>query len=180
MQIKTIERNFCHAKSYIYSDTDKRDNFFIIGSSNLTDAGLGMSESSNIELNIAKHGYEYEFKDLCQWFVDKWEHVAEDKIVMPDKRKVEVKEHIIELIKHLYREYSPYDLYYKVLYERFKDDFLTYSKDAELKKDMEHLEMTVLYQTLYSYQQKGVLSLIKMLQNHNGAILADAVGLGKT
>jgi len=180
VEIKTIERNFCHAKSYIYSDTDQRDNFFIIGSSNLTDAGLGMRESSNIELNIAKHGYEHEFNDLCKWFVEKWEHVAQDKIVMPDKRKVEVKEHIVELIKHLYREYSPNELYYKVLYERFKDDFLTYSKDAELKKDIAHLEETILYQTLYSYQQKGVLSLIKMLQNHNGAILADAVGLGKT
>jgi ERCC4-related helicase len=33
---------------------------------------------------------------------------------------------------------------------------------------------------LYPFQKKGVLSLIKMLQNYNGAILADAVGLGKT
>jgi len=30
------------------------------------------------------------------------------------------------------------------------------------------------------FQQKGVLSLIKMLQKYDGAILADAVGLGKT
>jgi len=180
VQVKTIERNFCHAKSYIYSDTDKRDNFFIIGSSNLTDAGLGMRESSNIELNIAKHDYEDEFRNLCQWFFDKWDHVAQDKIVLPDKRKVVVKEHIVELIQHLYKEYTPKDLYYKVLYERFKDDFLTYAKDTELKNDIAHLEATTLYQTLYSYQQKGVMSLIKMLQNHNGAILADAVGLGKT
>ncbi|MCD6336853.1 MAG: DEAD/DEAH box helicase family protein, partial [Candidatus Marinimicrobia bacterium] len=32
----------------------------------------------------------------------------------------------------------------------------------------------------YDFQKKGVLSLIKMLQKYNGAILADAVGLGKT
>jgi len=180
VEIKTIERNFCHAKSYIYTDRDKIRNFFVVGSSNLTDAGLGMCESGNIELNIAKHDYEDEYKNLCKWFTDKWDHVAQDKIVLPDKHRVDVKEYLIELIQNLYRDYTPYDLYYKILYERFKDDFLTYSSDAEFKKEMAHLEETVIFRTLYSYQQKGVLSLIKMLQNHNGAILADAVGLGKT
>ena len=180
VEIKTIERNFCHAKSYIYTDIDKIHNYFVVGSSNLTDAGLGMRESSNIELNIAKHDYEDEYKNLCKWFADKWDNVAQDNIILANKQKVNVKGYIVELIKNLYKEYTPYDLYYKVLYERFKDDFLAYSNDTEFKKEIAHLEETVIFQTLYSYQQKGVLSLIKMLQNHNGAILADAVGLGKT
>jgi hypothetical protein len=42
------------------------------------------------------------------------------------------------------------------------------------------LENSVVYNTLYDFQKKGVLSLIRMLQKYNGAILADAVGLGKT
>ena len=180
VEIKTIERNFCHAKSYIYTDKDRIRNYFVVGSSNLTDAGLGMRESSNIELNIAKHDYEDEYRNLCKWFADKWNNVAQDKTVSSDKQKVNVKDHIIELIKKLYKEYTPRELYYKVLYERFKDDFLNYSNDTEFKKEIAHLEETVIFRTLYSYQQKGVLSLIKMLQNHNGAILADAVGLGKT
>ncbi|MCD4804240.1 MAG: hypothetical protein K8R07_01025, partial [Desulfobacterales bacterium] len=46
-----IQRNFCHAKTYIYKDNDPRKNFQIIGSSNLTEAGLGLKESANIELN---------------------------------------------------------------------------------------------------------------------------------
>ena len=37
--VKNIQRNFCHAKAYIYSDKDTRKSFQIIGSSNLTDAG---------------------------------------------------------------------------------------------------------------------------------------------
>ncbi|MEA1878321.1 MAG: DEAD/DEAH box helicase [Bacteroidota bacterium] len=37
-----------------------------------------------------------------------------------------------------------------------------------------------MYKALYDFQKKGVLSLIRMLQKYNGAILADAVGLGKT
>lgn len=42
------------------------------------------------------------------------------------------------------------------------------------------MERTVIYQKLYDFQKKGVLSLIRMLQKYNGAVLADAVGLGKT
>jgi SNF2 family DNA or RNA helicase len=84
------------------------------------------------------------------------------------------------LIKNLFKEYTPHDLYYKVLYELFKDDLLELSGDAEFKREIAHLEETIIYKTLFSYQQKGAISLIKMLQKFNGAILADAVGLGKT
>jgi ERCC4-related helicase len=178
--VKTIERNFCHAKSYIYRDNDSRKNFHIIGSSNLTDAGLGLRDSSNIELNTAATGDSNDFRELRKWFKKQWDNVAQDKMELPDKSKVDVKQYIIELIQKLFKEYTPEDLYYKVLYERFKDDFNTFTNDAEFKREIAHLEETVIFQTLFSYQQKGVLSIINMLQKYNGAILADAVGLGKT
>jgi ERCC4-related helicase len=178
--VKSIQKNFCHAKTYLYTDKTKTKNYFIVGSSNLTDAGLGIKDSSNIELNIAKHDYEDEFKNLKKWFQEQWEKVALDKIELPDKTKVEVKQYIIELIKNLFKEYTPHDLYYKVLYEMFKDDIMELSGDAEFKREIAHLEETIIYKTLFPYQQKGAISLIKMLQKFNGAILADAVGLGKT
>ncbi len=53
VKVKTVQRSFCHAKTYIYKDKDPRKNFHIVGSSNLTDAGLGIKESGNIELNTA-------------------------------------------------------------------------------------------------------------------------------
>lgn len=178
--VKTIQRNFCHAKTYLYTDKTKTKNYFIVGSSNLTDAGLGIKDSSNIELNIAKHDYEDEFKNLVKWFNNQWEKVAQEKIELPDKSKVDVKQYLIELIKNLFKEFTPYDLYYKVLYELFKDDLLALSSDAEFKREIAHLEETTIYRTLFPYQQKGTISLIKMLQKFNGAVLADAVGLGKT
>jgi superfamily II DNA or RNA helicase len=180
VEVKNIQKNFCHAKTYLYTDKTKTKNYFIVGSSNLTDAGLGIKECSNIELNIAKHDYEDEFKNLKKWFQEQWEKVALEKIELPDKTKVEVKQYIIELIKNLFKEYTPHDLYYKVLYEMFKDDIMELSGDAEFKREIAHLEETVIYKTLFPYQQKGAISLIKMLQKYNGAILADAVGLGKT
>lgn len=178
--VKNIQRNFCHAKTYIYGDKDPRKNFHIIGSSNLTDAGLGIKESSNIELNTAATGNDNDYKELKSWFKNQWEKVATDKVELPDKTKVEVKQHIIELIKNLFKEYTPHDLYYKLLYELFKEDLLSMTSDAQFKREIAHLEQTEIFKTLFPYQQKGALSLIKMLQKYNGAILADAVGLGKT
>ena len=181
VQVKTIQRNFCHAKTYIYHDPDTRKNFHIIGSSNVTDAGLGIRESGNIELNSASTGNDNDFKELTKWFKDLWtSNDALEIIEMPDKTKISVKEHIINLIQNLYRKYSPFELYYKVLYELFKEDLLSLALDPEFKKEISHLEDSVLYKLLYSFQQKGVISLIKMLQKNDGAILADAVGLGKT
>ncbi|MDR1407283.1 MAG: phospholipase D-like domain-containing protein [Tannerella sp.] len=45
VEVKTVQKNFCHAKAYIYKDKDVRKNYRIIGSSNLTDSGLGMRDS---------------------------------------------------------------------------------------------------------------------------------------
>lgn len=90
----------------------------------MTDAGLGIKESSNIELNTASTGDNNDYKELKKWFKHQWENVALEKIELPDKTKVEVKQHIIELIKNLFKEYTPHDLYYKVVYELFKDDLL--------------------------------------------------------
>ncbi len=180
VQIKTIQRNFCHAKAYIYHDEDTRKNFQIIGSSNLTDAGLGIKESSNIELNTASTGNDNDYKEIRKWFKNQWDNIAQDKYELPDKTKVDVKEYLIGLISNLWKSWDPIDLYYKVLYELFKDDLLALSADSEFKREIAHLEETILYKTLYPYQQKGAISLIKMLQKYNGAILADAVGLGKT
>ena len=181
VQVKTIQRSFCHAKTYIYHDPDTRKNFHVIGSSNLTDAGLGIRESGNIELNSASTGNDNDFKELTKWFSDLWKSKdALENIELPDKSKVNVKAHIITLIQDLYSKYTPFQLYYKVLYELFKEDLLSLSLDPEFKKEISHLEDTVIYKILYSFQKTGVISLIKMLQKSDGAILADAVGLGKT
>ena len=66
VRIKTIQRNFCHAKTYIYKDNDPRKNFQVIGSSNLTEAGLGLKESANIELNRAETGDSNDYHELTK------------------------------------------------------------------------------------------------------------------
>lgn len=50
----------------------------------------------------------------------------------------------------------------------------------EYRRDMEFLQKSKIWNTLFDFQQSGVVSLVKLLTRYGGAILADAVGLGKT
>jgi len=191
VKLKTVESSFCHAKTYIYHDHNNSSlNYHIVGSSNLTEAGLGLRDSSNIELNQALTGSDFGFKDVEKWFGMLWQGDKENKAVAVGevevigtdgkKKRISFKEYIINLIKDLSKKYTPIELYYKVLFELFKEDILSLDSDPDFRVDIGHLEETQIYKTLFPFQKKGVMSLIKMLKKHNGAILADAVGLGKT
>lgn len=179
VQLKTVDKNFCHAKMYLYKDQDPRLSFYSVGSSNMTEAGMGVRESGNIELNELSRSEDNDFDDAREWFKVHWEKIASSKIKQ-DEKMVDFKSHVIDLISQLYKKYSPEELYYKILYELFKQDIIDFEDDHESQENLEHLKKTTLWDILYPFQEKGVLSLIKMLQRYNGGILADAVGLGKT
>ena len=185
VQIKAITDAFCHAKAYIFSNDDKAaNNALLTGSSNLTDAGLGLKASPNIELNIGKRcdGTDQDYKEVCSWFEDIWNSAKEDIPIDPTNSKagkIPVKEYFIRLIEDYFRKYTPEEIYYKILFEMFSAD-IKIDDGIEHRKDMSLLQTSVIWNTLFNYQQKGVISLIKMLRKYNGAILADAVGLGKT
>lgn len=184
--VKTLEPNFCHAKSYLFNpEKDERNKYFITGSSNLTEAGFGLKFAHNIELNIGETGNNHQYKELCEWFATLWENKKTHKVktlIAPDGKesKVDFKQYLINEIERIFIEYTPKDLYFKVLFELFGNQMLEIENDPEFNRQIGRLENSVIYNTLYDFQKKGVLSLIRMLQKYNGAILADAVGLGKT
>lgn len=184
---KTLEPNFCHAKSYLFNPDkkDDRNKYFISGSSNLTEAGIGFKHTNNIELNIAETGNNNQFKELVDWFDSLWvrpQAHKEKTLVSPDgtKTKIDFKQYLINEIERIFIKYTPRELYYKVLFELFGNQLLETENDPDFNRQIGRLENSVVYNTLYAFQKKGVLSLIRMLQKYNGAILADAVGLGKT
>ena len=185
VEVRAISNAFCHAKAYLFkSDTEARDNFYVMGSSNLTYAGMGITESANIELNMAETGSTDKYKALREWFKHQWEKVAKTEIhTDPRDSKsamIDVKQYFIERIEHSFaRTYTPEDIYYKILFELFHDD-LEIETSIEHEREMTRLQDSVVYNKLFDYQKKGVISLIKMLRLYDGAILADAVGLGKT
>ena len=177
--------DFCHAKAYMFKDADPHNlGYYVMGSSNMTPAGLGLKKVPNIELNLAENvnHSNSEFVELNKWYEEIWK--AARKEVPEDSEnkkspKIPVKEYFIRKIKEYFRAYSPEEIYYKILYELFNAD-LDLEGGIEHQKDMSLLQTSVIWKTLFNYQQKGVISLIKMLRRYNGAILADAVGLGKT
>lgn len=184
---KTLEPNFCHAKAYIFkfNEKDPQQDYFITGSSNLTEAGLGMKVTSNVELNIADFGSGPQYRELKTWFNELWKRpqAHTEKTLFDEKGKKykkPFKQYLIEEIERIFIEYTPKELYYKVLFELFGSQLASEQDNPEFSRQIGRLENTVIYNTLYEFQQKGVLSLILMLQKYNGAILADAVGLGKT
>jgi len=185
VKAKTLEPNFCHAKCYLYNADDDRNKYFITGSSNLTDAGIGRKETNNLELNIAETGNNNQYKELVAWFEALWHKPQAHKektILAKDgtSKKLDFKQYLIEAIAKIFIEYSPRDIYYKILFELFGNQILEIENDPEFNRQVGRLENTAIFNALYDFQKKGVLSLIRMLQKYDGAILADAVGLGKT
>lgn len=181
IKIKILEPNFCHAKVYLaVSNNSITKGYYVTGSSNLTEAGLGIKFQNNIELNIAGQPTDPQNGELKVWFENLWnDYKAKDEVLNIDKKTINVKEYLIELIENFYKSYTPEEIYFKILYELFKKQ-LDDKDNPNFLREIGRLEHSKIYQELYPFQQKGVISLIKMLEKYNGAILADAVGLGKT
>ena len=185
VQIKAIVNAFCHAKAYMFkNDNPKNDSFYLTGSSNLTDAGLGLKSTSNIELTMGDPVKlsDKDYKEVCSWFEDIWKMAAEQipsDPANPKSEKISVKDYFIKKIDDYFRRYTPEEIYYKILFELFNSD-IELDGSIEHRQDMSLLQTSEIWKTLFKYQQQGVISLIKMLRKYNGAILADAVGLGKT
>ena len=181
VQLKAVLDRFCHAKAYLFKHkTPKKDDFYLMGSSNLTDSGLGLRPSSNIELNIADTTKTDNgtFNALEKWFADVW-NAAKDKIHTDREDKtspeIDAKEWFIRHIESYFVHYTPLQIYYKILFELFGP-----STDMDTLEEMALLRTSVIWNTLFEYQQHGVVSLVQKLKRYGGAILADAVGLGKT
>ena len=182
VEVKTLEPNFCHAKLYLLAaQKDSRFHYFISGSSNLTEAGIGLKRNANVELNIAETGDNGQYRELLRWFNDLWvkPQAHKDKTLIDAKGKkqqIPFKQYLINEISRIFVPYEPEHIYYKILFELFHKE----EQNAVLKQALGKLENTNIFEKLYPFQRTGVNSLIEMLEKYNGAILADAVGLGKT
>ncbi|MCY3991259.1 MAG: helicase-related protein [Caldilineaceae bacterium] len=164
--IRSIARaNFLHGKLYLTSPPLRS----IVGSSNFTQRGLGASSQSNIEINFASGDLEI-FAELREWF---------DCIWADGSLTEDVKQQVLDALARIGREHAPELIYYKTLYELFRDE-IEARLAQEGRIDDVRLVDTAIWKALYQFQRDGALSVIARLQRHNGCILADSVGLGKT
>ncbi|MBR6296005.1 MAG: DEAD/DEAH box helicase family protein [Treponema sp.] len=171
VEVKSIVKpNFLHGKMY-YADMDSKGYpKAISGSSNFTTSGLGLKkDSNNVELNIIVDS-DRQKEELKGWFDSIWNDTTG---LVKD-----VKDEVLKYLELLYKENEPELVYFKTLYEIFKD-YLEEQKDNKLF-DETAFKDTVVWNKLYEFQKDGVKGAINKLLKHNGCIIADSVGLGKT
>ena len=168
VQIRSAQRsNFLHGKMY-YIDNNGQVNA-LIGSSNFTVRGLGLSQSvSNIELNL-EVDTPGDCADLKAWFDALWESDAVK----------DVTEDVLRTLADAYQDRSPEFIYYKTLYHLF-EDFLKDATGTEFAQANPKFQGTEIWQKLFAFQQHGVQACIQKLKAYDGCIIADSVGLGKT
>lgn len=100
--------------------------------------------------------------------------------IWSDQEKVrDVTAAICEHIESVYQENSPERIYFQMLYNLFRD-FLEDIDQDTLPNDLTGYKDSLVWNKLFNYQRDAATGIINKLETHNGCILADSVGLGKT
>jgi len=170
VEIKSmVKPNFLHGKMYHVTQQSGVEKA-VVGSSNFTVNGLGLGGSPNIELNLVVDN-DRDRADLKAWFQELWDDntgLVED-----------VKEQVLKYLEQLYIENEPEFIYFKTLFHIFENYLDEQQKGGLLTGQTGFFESEV-WAMLYEFQKDGVKGAINKILRHNGCIIADSVGLGKT
>ncbi|HEY6345716.1 MAG TPA: helicase-related protein [Bryobacteraceae bacterium] len=167
-QIRSVRHSsILHGKMYHIAHEKVED--AILGSSNFTLRGLGLSPTANnIELNLEVDSNR-DRKDLKAWFDQIWaSEFVED-----------VKDEVLLYLEQLYVNHAPEFIYFKTLFHIF-DRFLEAQHQGGLLFQNTQIVETRIWRTLFEFQKDAVKGAINKINAHNGCIIADSVGLGKT
>lgn len=169
VQIRSVKQvNLLHGKMYHIDHEGVAD--AIMGSSNFTVRGLGLGTAgNNIELNLEVDS-KRDRQDLKAWFDELWD----DETLVED-----VKDEVLQYLEQLYQNHCPQFIYYKTLFHIF-EQFLADQDASGLLSEKSQLVDTEIWKTLFEFQKDGVKGAINKIRTHNGCIIADSVGLGKT
>ncbi len=164
IECRYFRKNKFHAKAYItyfkdeiYEQIPQVANvsrgIALVGSSNFTYPGL----NQNVELNVQVRN---DVDQLQKWFDYHWN---EAEVVSP--------EILVEIERHV-KEYSPFEVYLKSMYQYFGSSLVSV---AEWERTQ-----SLVYPILEQYQIDGYNAMLKIADKYGGAFLCDGVGLGKT
>ena len=162
LQMKIHSTKNLHAKFYLclpQNHSEHTDGWVIMGSSNISDSGLGTTQSPRYELNVAMK--DFDDVDYCHTeFKKLWEEAV--PLTIDDIESIKQK-------TYLGYQPTPYEIYLKVLIDTFGDQV---EDDFSIQLPPGVMEL--------KYQTDAVIQGFQMLMRHNGLFLADVVGLGKT
>ncbi|CAM3733343.1 helicase-related protein [Halomonas casei] len=150
------------------TNPDKPD-FAVHGSATLSPVGLGEVQSDRFQMNTGISDPETS-KQLLGWFDSIW---ADESAVK------DIKADLIRQLDFIAADQPANFIYFLTLYNIFKD-FLEDIDEENIIKSKTGFKDTAVWNKLYKFQKDGVLGAIDKLEKHNGCIIADSVGLGKT
>ncbi len=158
LKVRVYTKGRLHAKAYIfdYKNIPDQKGVAIIGSSNLTLAGLEHSS----ELNVKVYGNN-NHEALTKWFNDLWNESKEFDEALIREMKQSWAIHTV----------SPYDIYIKTLYNLVKDRLEGDGKEVIWEREMP---------ALADFQKVAVRQAIQIIKDNGACFVADVVGLGKT
>ena len=143
-EVRRYTKGFLHGKAFIFGAEEG----VLAGSSNFTGAGL----TTNIELNLGQY-QPHVVTQVHQWFERLWDESEPYDLAA--------------LFAARSREYPPYWIYLRALYERYGDELLEErTVDGRIP--------------LTTFQNDGLLRARRILERFNGVLIADGVGLGKS
>ena len=159
----------CHAKMYIFdykegiNEGGEDPGSVITGSSNLSYEGL----AGRVEIN-ARFNDKQSYTDAKAIFEELWGK----SIILADKDHID--DFDTKVIDRIWYEklYSPYKMYLRVLSEYFS---IPTTENLLTPYDITDGKFSNL-----KYQTDAVQMAINAIKNHNGVIVADVVGLGKS
>ena len=168
VRIRSVKRaGLLHGK-LIHVDDGRRQHA-LLGSSNFTVKGLGLSDAPNIELNLVVDG-DRDREDLLRWFDELWG----DEVLTQD-----VTAEVLAHLRATYRHASPEFVYHKTLLHLF-EDFLAERAAEDDKLARVAFEDTAVWRMMFPFQRDGLRAVLGKIDRHGGCVLADSVGLGKT
>ncbi len=165
IELRAHPKKKIHAKVYIFRPATFNEYApceVITGSSNLTDAGLGANPESNYEFNVSLREYE-DVKFATEEFERLWAESV--PILQAEAERIKNQTYLRD-------DFTPFELYIKMLIEYFgkRVDYDPYNIDLLLPPKYIRLK----------YQSDAANQGYAIMMKHNGFILADVVGLGKT
>jgi superfamily II DNA or RNA helicase len=164
--IRSVRERLVHGKLY-HVDDGSRDHA-MLGSSNFTLNGLGISGNSNIELNLVVDS-DRDRNDLKVWFDELW---SDDQLTH------DVKQQIISALKAIFQNHTPEEIYFKTLSEIFAQ--LDADEDGTRLLDDAAVTTSQIWSMLFDFQKDGAKAAVQKLDRFGGCVIADSVGLGKT
>lgn len=167
-EIKSLKKPNLAQPRLIYIENDE-ENLSINGTVDFTTDGLGITPSNRLDSNMCLYG-----KDFTISFLQAFNELWNDEAAVED-----VKKKVLEQMQILYKENSPEFIYYVTLYNVF-NEYLDELTEDKIIKSRTGFKNTLIWNKLYKFQKDGVMGAIEKIEKHNGCIIADSVGLGKT